>query len=70
VLAELDTTASYREQAVRLTRLAAETQNPESRIELLEIAAVFHRLAERPASHPHSLTARDWSQPRDELRSA
>jgi hypothetical protein len=39
------TPAFYREQAERLTRIAAETANPQIRLELLEIAASFQRLA-------------------------
>jgi hypothetical protein len=36
----------YREQAERLTFLAAQTASPETRLELLEIAASFQKLAD------------------------
>ncbi len=36
----------YRQQAERLTFIAAETTNPATRLELLEIAASFQKLAE------------------------
>ena len=36
----------YRQQAERLTFLAAETSSPATRLELLEIAASFRKLAE------------------------
>jgi len=36
----------YRQQAERLTFLAAETINPATRLELLEIAASFQKLAD------------------------
>ncbi len=38
--------STYREQAERLTFLAAGTASPETRLELLEIAASFQKLAD------------------------
>jgi hypothetical protein len=36
----------YRQQAERLTFIAVETTSPETRLELLEIAASFQKLAD------------------------
>lgn len=47
----------YREQAERLTFLAVETANPEARLELLEIAASFQKLADYAAGNNNSPTA-------------
>ncbi|HEX4195710.1 MAG TPA: hypothetical protein VHY80_21550 [Stellaceae bacterium] len=52
----------YREQAERLTFLAAETANPAMRIELLEIAASFHKLADHAAANSHATEEEDVSQ--------
>jgi hypothetical protein len=38
--------STYRDQAERLTFLAVGTANPETRLELLEIAASFQKLAD------------------------
>ena len=46
-VAEHGTPEMYREQAERLTLLAAETSSHVSKLEFLEMAAVFLRLAER-----------------------
>jgi hypothetical protein len=43
---ERGTETFYREQAERLTRIAAEASSPSTRLELLEIAASFQRLAD------------------------
>jgi hypothetical protein len=45
-LAEKGTPEFYRDQAVRLTSLAADVTDASTRLELLEIAAAFQRLAE------------------------
>jgi hypothetical protein len=50
-LAERGTPEFYREQALRLTLLAAESSSAEGRLALLEMAAVFEKLAERSASN-------------------
>lgn len=50
-LAERGTPAFYREQALRLTKLAAETASHANRIELLEIASVFQKLAEHTSAN-------------------
>jgi hypothetical protein len=54
VLADKGTPEFYREQAIRLTGLAAAASTPEIRIELLEIAAVFQKLAEHLAANKSS----------------
>ena len=46
-LAERGTTEFYREQVERLVTLADSLKDSAARLELLEIAAVFQRLAER-----------------------
>jgi two-component sensor histidine kinase len=50
-LAERGTEEFYREQAARMTALAVITEAVEMRLELLEMAAVFQRLADRAAVH-------------------
>jgi hypothetical protein len=45
-LAERGTPAFYREQAARLTALAAIAGKPELRVELLEMASVFQKMAD------------------------
>jgi hypothetical protein len=50
-MAEKGTAAFYREQVVRLTLLAMETADSEAKLEILEIAASFKRLAEYAESH-------------------
>jgi hypothetical protein len=47
----------YREQAERLTFLAMETASPETRLELLEIAASFQKLADYASGNNNSATA-------------
>jgi len=59
-LAERGTPEFYREQAVRLTRLAADSRTPESRLELLEMAAAFQKLAD------HAAVNRNWATGLDE----
>jgi hypothetical protein len=44
-MAERGTPTFYREHAERLTKLAVETLNPALRLELLEIATAFQKLA-------------------------
>jgi len=46
-LAERGTAEFYREQVSRLMRLAETMHDPATRIELLDIASVFQKLAER-----------------------
>ena len=46
-LAERGTPEFYREQAARLAAIAADISDHSARLELLEIAAVFQRLAQR-----------------------
>lgn len=58
-VAERGTAEFYREQATRLTRIAADTRTPDSKLELLEMAAVFLRLAERLVANRNSLGASD-----------
>ena len=48
-LAERGTSEFYREQAARLTALAATTATLKTRFELLDIATVFQKLADRVA---------------------
>jgi hypothetical protein len=55
-LTERGTPEFYREQAARLTKLATEAKSVAARLELLDIAAVFQKLAQ------HSVANRD---PRD-----
>ena len=45
-MAQTGSPTFYRQQAERLTFLAAETSSPAMRLELLEIAASFQKLAE------------------------
>ena len=52
-LAERGTPEFYREQVVRLVALAALAATPEGRLELLDIASVFQKLAD------HAPTNRD-----------
>jgi hypothetical protein len=47
ILTERGTPEFYREEAARLAALAALTSDHAAKLELLEIAAVFLRLAER-----------------------
>lgn len=49
----------YREQAERLTFLAAETANPGTRLELLEIAASFQKLAEYASANRNGDTTEE-----------
>jgi hypothetical protein len=51
VAAEKGTIEFYREQASRLTAIAVGAATAETRLELLEMAAVFQRLADRAAIH-------------------
>jgi hypothetical protein len=44
----------YHEQAERLTYLAAETASSETRLELLEIAASFQKLADYASANSNS----------------
>ena len=44
----------YRQQAERLTFIAAETTNPDTRLELLEIAASFQKLADYASANCNS----------------
>lgn len=46
----------YREQAARLTMIAADARTSEAKLELLEMAAVFRRLAERFTANRNSHT--------------
>ena len=46
----------YRQQAERLTFIAAEAMNPETRLELLEIAASFQKLADYASANSNSAT--------------
>jgi hypothetical protein len=48
-MAERGTPDFYREQAERLTYLAASAHEPATRLELLEIAATFRKLADHVA---------------------
>jgi hypothetical protein len=45
------TAAFYREQFARLALLAIDTRDPEAKLEILEIAASFKKLAEYADSH-------------------
>jgi hypothetical protein len=54
-LAERATPEFYREQGLRLTLLAADCSSAEGRLALLEMAAVFQKLAERSAAN------RNWA---------
>ena len=57
-LAERGTPEFYREQAARLTAQAALALTPKSRIELLEMAAVFQKLANNVvANREHAAAA-------------
>jgi hypothetical protein len=49
-LAERGTPEFYREQVGRLMRLASESSNSGVRLELLDIATVFQKLADRAAA--------------------
>ena len=49
-LARRGTADFYREQVSRLLGLAASSPSPSARLELLDMATVFHKLAERAAS--------------------
>jgi hypothetical protein len=49
-LAERGTPQFYREQAARLTLLAAASSSAEGRLALLEMAAVCQKLADRAAT--------------------
>jgi hypothetical protein len=44
----------YHAQAERLTYLAAETVSPKARLELLEIAASFQKLADYASANGHA----------------
>ena len=46
-LAERGTSEFYREQVARIVRIADTVKDPAARLELLEIAAVFQKLADR-----------------------
>ena len=46
-MAEKGTAEFYREQAIRIAAIAADTADSASRLQLLEIAAAFQRLADR-----------------------
>ena len=54
-LAERDSAEFYREQVARLMKLAETMSDPASRLELLDIATVFHKMADRMAA-PAALT--------------
>ena len=56
-LAERGTPEFYREQAARLTAQAALALTPKSRLELLEVAAVFQKLADYAAASREHLAA-------------
>ncbi|HEY1506687.1 MAG TPA: hypothetical protein VGF92_20455 [Stellaceae bacterium] len=43
---EIGSASFYRQQAERLTYIAVETNHPATRLELLEIAASFQKLAD------------------------
>ena len=47
VVAEKGSAEFYREQAIRITAIAVDTADNVSRLQLLEIAAAFQRLADR-----------------------
>lgn len=57
-LAERGTPEFYREQAVRLTKLAAETASHANRLELLEIASVFQKLADHTTANMNNVARR------------
>jgi hypothetical protein len=48
---ETGSASFYRQQAERLTSLAAETNHPPTRLELLAIAASFQKLADYAAAN-------------------
>jgi hypothetical protein len=52
----------YRQQAERLTFIAAETTNPATRLELLEIAASFQKLAEYASANSNFTNEEESSQ--------
>jgi hypothetical protein len=47
---ERGTAEFYREEAVRITSMAADAATPAVRLELLDIAACFQRMAEHAAA--------------------
>lgn len=49
-LAERGTEEFYREQVARLLLVAAEVKDPGTKLELLDIASVFQKLADRSAT--------------------
>jgi hypothetical protein len=49
-LAERGTIEFYRDQVARLVRLSETLTDPAARLELLEVAAIFQRLADRAAA--------------------
>jgi hypothetical protein len=54
-LAERGTPGFYREQAARLTLLAAHASSPERRLESLQMAAVFLKLANKAVANSNDL---------------
>jgi hypothetical protein len=51
MLADRDTPELYREQAARLTAMAAQAGTPERRLELLDMASVFRKLADHASKN-------------------
>lgn len=65
-MANAGTATFYRQQAERLTFIAVETTNPETRLELLEIAASFQKLADYASANSNSVARAD-EEPADQI---
>ena len=60
-LAERGTAEFYREQVARILRIAGTLSDPAGRLELLDIAAVFQKLADRATAAATAAKVKDGS---------
>jgi hypothetical protein len=67
---EIGSATFYRQHAERLTFLAADTTNPATRLELLEIATGFQKLADHASANGNLAAAEEARQSRATRKAA